>query len=142
MSGGFLAALLIGDLTIGVLVGLLALAALGVHQALTVVRVTRARADDPDDAEVLGAATEAVVPGAVLTFLVALGVAIFGGRAGLEGIADLALVTAGGALTTGIVGVLVLPAIAARYRGREEDLEDFAFDDSALYGNVEVGANA
>ena len=142
MSGGLIAALVVGELSIGVLLALLALAALGVQQTLTVVRVTRARADDPDDAEVLGAATEAVVPGALLIFLVALGVALLGGRAGLEAVTDLALVTAGGALTTGIVGAVVLPAIAARYRGREEDLGDFALDDTALYGDVGVGANA
>ena len=142
MSGGFLAALVVGDLSIGALLGLLALAALGVQQILTVVRVTRARADDPDDAEVLGAATEAVVPGAALTFLVAVGVALLGGRAGLEAVFDLGLVMAGGALTTGLVGAIVLPAIAARFRGREEDLGDFALDDSALYGDVGVGANA
>ena len=142
MSGGFLAALVVGDLTVGVLAGLLALAVLGVHQALTVVRITRARADDPDDTGVLSAATEAVVPGAVLTFVVALGVALLGGRAGLEGIAELAIVTAGGAITTGLVGVVVLPAIASRYRGREEDLEDFAFDDAALYGNAGLVTNA
>lgn len=142
MTGGFLAALLVGDLTIGVLAGLLALAALGVHQALTVVGVTRARADDSDDAEVLRAATEAVAPSAVLTFLVAIGVALISDRAGLETVYDLALVTAGGALTTGIVGAVVLPAIATRYRGHEEDLEDFAFDDSALYGSQGVVTHA
>ena len=47
MSGGFLAALLVGELTIGCLLGLVALAVLGVHNALTAVGVGRARRRRP-----------------------------------------------------------------------------------------------
>jgi hypothetical protein len=58
-----------------------------------------------------------------------VGVALFGSRAGLESVADLAVVTACGALTMGLVAVVVLPAIAARYGSREESIEDLSIDD-------------
>ena len=142
MSGGFLAALLVGELTIGCLLGLLALAVLGVHNALTVVGVGRARADDLGDDAVLRAATAAVLPATVLTFLVGVGVALVGARPGLEALGHLGLVTAGGAITAGIVSLLVLPAVAARYGGREEPMQDLTFDDTALFGPVGVGTHA
>ncbi len=142
MSGGFLAALLVGELTIGVLTGLLALAVLGVHHALTAVRLARTRVDEPPDRVELGAAVGSALPATALTVLVALGVALLGGRAGLEAIADLAVVIAGGALTTGLVAAVVLPAIAARYGARQEAVEDLSFDDAALYGPLGVGSRA
>ncbi len=141
MSGGFLAALLVGELTIGCLLGLVALAVLGVHNALTAVGVGRARADDPGDDPVLRAATAAVLPATVLT-LVGVGVALVGARPGLEALGHLGLVTAGGAITAGIVSLLVLPAVAARYGGREEPTQDLTLDDTALFGPVGVGTRA
>ena len=140
LVGGLAAAFLVGDLTIGALAGLAAVAVLAVHDALTVVRVARARADDPD--ETAGAALGAVLPSTVLLVLVGVGVALLGGRAGLEALSDLAVVVAGGALTTGLVSVLVLPAVATRYGSREEPVEDFAFDEAALYGHLGVGTHA
>jgi nickel/cobalt tolerance cation efflux system protein len=142
MTGGLVAALVVGDLTIGALAGLLALAVLGVHQALTVVRVARARADDPDDPTVAGAATGAVLPSAVLTLLVGLGGVVLGTRVGLEALSDVAVVLAGGAVTTALVSLVVLPAVAARYGSREEAVEDFSFDEAALYGHLGVGSHA
>lgn len=142
MSGGFVAALVVGDLTIGCLLGLLALAVLGVHNALTVTGDGRALADDLDDDAVLRAATASVLPATVLTLLTGLAVALLGTRPGLEGVAHLGLVMVGGALTTGAVSFVLLPAIAARYGGREEAVQDLSFDDSALYGPVGVGTNA
>ncbi|WP_377643206.1 efflux RND transporter permease subunit [Oryzobacter terrae] len=141
MVGAFVAALVVGDLTIGALAGLAAVAVLGVHNALTVVRVTRARADDPSDTA-RGAAGEAVLPASVLTLLVGLGVVLLGARAGLEALSGLAVVVVGGAMTTGLVALVVLPAVAARYSGREEAVEDFSFDEEALYGHVGVGSRA
>lgn len=144
MTGGFLAALVVGDLTVGALVGLLALAVLGVHNALTVVRVPAEHADDPARGAML-AATGAALPATALTVLAGLaglGVALFGGRAGLEGIVDLAVVTIGGALTTGLVAAVVLPAVAARYGARVEEVADLSLDDSALYGLRGVGSHA
>ena len=141
MTGGLLAALFLGDLTIGALVGLLALAVVGVHNALTVVRVAADHRDDPANGAVL-AATGAALPATALTALAGLGVALLGSRAGLEGITDLAVVTTGGALTTGIVAAVVLPAVAARYVGREEAVDDLAFDDAALHGLQGAGSHA
>lgn len=141
MTGGFLAALVVGDLTVGALVGLLALAVLGVHNALTVARVPADHADDPARGAML-AATGSALPATALTGLVALAVALFGGRAGLEGIAHLAVVTAGGALTTGVVAVVVLPAVAARYGSRAEAVEELSLDDSPLYGLRGAGSHA
>lgn len=141
MTGGFLAALVVGDLTVGALVGLLALAVLGVHNALTVARVPADHADDPAGHATL-AATGAALPATAMTALVGLAVAVFGGRAGLEGIADLAVVVTGGALTTGLVAVVVLPAVAARYGNRVESVEELSFDDSALHGLQGVGSRA
>jgi hypothetical protein len=142
MSGGFLAALLVGELTIGCLLGLLALAVLGVHNALTVAGVVRARADDRGDDAVLPAVTAAVLPATVLTLLLGVGVALVGARPGLEALSHLGLVTAGGAITAGLVSLLVLPAVSARYGGREEPLQDLTFDDTALFGPVGVRPHA
>lgn len=141
MSGGFLAALLVGELTIGCLVGLVALAVLGVHNTLTVVGVARARVDDLGDDPVLRTTT-AVLPATALTFVVGVGVALVGGRPGLEALGHLGLVTAGGALTAGIVALVLLPAVATRYGGREEPVQDLTFDDAALFGPVRVGTHA
>jgi Cu/Ag efflux pump CusA len=142
MSGGFLAALLVGDLTIGCLIGLVALAVLGVHNALTVVGVGRARADDREEGAVVRTVTAAVLPAALLSCVVGVGMALAGARPGLEALGHLGLVTAGGAITAGIVSILVLPAVIARYGGREEPLEDLTFDDTALFGPVRVGPRA
>jgi hypothetical protein len=68
--------------------------------------------------------------------------ALAGARPGLEALGHLGLVTAGGAITAGIVSILVLPAVIARYGGREEPLEDLTFDDTALFGPVRVGPRA
>ncbi|HZH19478.1 MAG TPA: efflux RND transporter permease subunit [Geodermatophilus sp.] len=141
MSGGFLAALLLGELTIGCLLGLVALAVLGVHNALTVVAVGRTRADDLEDGAVLRAVIPAVFPATVLTFLVGVGVALVGARPGLEALGHLGLVTAGGAITAGIVSLVVLPAVAARYGGREEPLQDLTYDETALFGPVGAGTH-
>ena len=141
MVGGFLAALLVGGLTIGALVGLLALAVIGVHNALTVIRLARARADRVGENGGPGSTAGAVLPAAALTFLVGVGVALLGDRAGLEAVTDLAIVTAGGALTTGIVSAVVLPAIAARYGGREEPLDDPSYD-APVYERVGAGSHA
>ncbi|MFQ6171701.1 efflux RND transporter permease subunit [Oryzobacter sp. R7] len=138
MVGGLVLVQVVG-LTVGALAGLLALAVLGVHHALTVVRVARARADDPGTT---AAVAGAVLPATALTVLVGGGLAVLGGGAGLEVLWDLAVVVVGGALTSGLVAVVVLPAVAARYGGREEAVEDFAFDEAALYGHLGVGANA
>lgn len=141
MSGGLLAALVLGDLTIGALAGLLALAVLGVHHTLTVVRVTRAGADGPDDTAP-AAAVATVLPATVLTLLAGLGTLALGAGPGREALWDLAVVVTGGALTTGLVALLVLPAVAARYGSREEAVEDFSFDEAALYGQLGVGSRA
>jgi multidrug efflux pump subunit AcrB len=141
MSGGFLAALLVGELTIGCLLGLLALAVLGVHNALTVAGVVRARGDARRNDAVLPAVT-AVLPATVLTLLLGVGVALVGARPGLEAISHLGLVTAGGAITAGLVALLVLPAVSTRYGGREEPLQDLTFDDTALFGPVGVRPHA
>ena len=141
MSGGFLAALLVGKLTIGCLLGLLALAVLSVHNALTVVGVDRACAEDLEDDAILRAATAAVLPATVLTLLAGVGVALVGARPGLEALGHLGIVMAGGAITAGIVSLLVLPAVAARYGGRGESMHDLAFDNLALFGPVRVGTH-
>ncbi|HYO34338.1 MAG TPA: efflux RND transporter permease subunit [Nocardioidaceae bacterium] len=142
MSGGFLAALLVGELTIGCLLGLVALAVLGVHNALTVVGIGRESTNDQRDDAALRAVMVAVLPATVLTFLVGVGVALVGARPGLEALGHLGLVTAGGAITSGIVSLLVLPAVTARYGGREEALEDLTPDDMARFGPAQVGAHA
>ena len=143
MSGGFLAALLVGALTVGCLLGLVALAVLGVHNALTVLAVSRARADDlEDDDSALRTVAAAVLPATGLVLLLGVGVALVGARPGLEALGHLGLVTAGGAITAGIVSLLVLPAVAARYGGREEPLQDLTADDIALLGPVGVGTHA
>ena len=141
MLGGFLGALLVGSLTIGALTGLLALAVVGVHNALTVIRLARARADRATENGTLASTAGAVLPAAALTFLVGLGVALLGDRAGLEALTDLAIVMAGGALTTGIVSTVVLPAIAARYGSREEAPDDPSYQ-AAIYEPVGVGSHA
>src|SRR5687767_15491186 len=123
------------------MLGLGALAVRGVNTALTVVGVGRARADDIGDDPVPRAATAAVLPAMVLT-LVGVGVALVGARPGLEALGHLGLVTAGGAITAGIVSLLVLPAVAARYGGREEPVQDLTLDDTALFGPVGVGTGA
>ena len=142
VSGGLFAALLVGELTIGCLLGLVALAVLGVHNALTVLGVARARADEVGDDAVLRAAAGAVLPAIGLTLLLGAGLALAGGRPGLEALTDLGLVLAGGALTAAIVALVVLPAVAARYGDRDEPLQDLSFDDEALFGHVGVGARA
>ncbi len=62
--------------------------------------------------------------------------------AGLEAILHLALVVAGGAVTTGLVALVVLPAVAVRYGERLEAVEDLSFDDEARLGLRGVGAHA
>lgn len=141
MTGGLLAAFLVGGLTVGALAGLLALAVLGVHHTLTVVRVARAGADGPDDTAPAAAAAT-VLPATALTVLVGLGTMALGAGPGTEALWDLAVVVTGGALTTGLVALLVLPAVSARYGGREEAVEDFSFDEAALYGQLGVGSRA
>ena len=139
LTGGLVAALLIGDLTVGALAGLLALAVLGVHNALTVLRATRS---GDEDRRHLDVAAGAVLPATALTLVVGLGVTVLGGGAGLEAILHLALVVAGGAVTTGLVALVVLPAVAVRYGERLEAVEDLSFDDEARLGLRGVGAHA
>ena len=141
MVGGLLGALLVGTLTIGALMGLLALAVMGVHNALTVTRLARPHADRAAEPGVVGSPAGAVLPAAALTFLVGLGVALLGDRAGLEAITDLAIVTACGAVTTGIASAVVLPAIASRYGSREEPADD-PYHDAAIYEPAAVGSHA
>ncbi|MGL5816256.1 MAG: efflux RND transporter permease subunit [Phycicoccus sp.] len=140
LTGGLVAALFVGDLTVGAILGLLAVAVLGVHHALVVLRHARAAAEggpDPTPAVVTGA----VLPGTALTVLTALAVAALGPRPGLEAVHDLAVVLTGGALTAGLVAVLVLPAVALRYGRREEPVGDLSFDEAAL-GRPAVGSHA
>ena len=139
--GGLLVALARGDVSLGAFAGLAALAILGVHNALTVCRPARVGDEEPGPAA-LATATGAVLPATMLTILTALGVAVLGSRAGLESLHDAALVVAGGAVTSALVALFLLPAIASRYGGREESTEDFSFDDEALHGHQGVGAHA
>ncbi len=142
MSGGLLAALLVGELTIGCLLGLLALAALGVHNALTVLGLGHGLPDNREDDAVRRAATAAVLPATVITFLTGVGVALTGARPGLEALGHLGIVVAGGAVTAAVVALLVLPAVVARYGSREEPLHDLVFDDLALFDPVKAGTHA
>jgi Cu/Ag efflux pump CusA len=142
ICGGFLAALLVGELTIGCLLGLLALTVLGVHNSLTVLGLGRGLADDRGDDAILRAATAAVLPATVLTFPTGVGVALTGARPGLEAIGHLGIVVAGGAVTAAVVSLLVLPAVVARYGSRDEPLDDLVFDDLALFDPVKAGTHA
>ncbi|KGN30667.1 hypothetical protein N802_06325 [Knoellia sinensis KCTC 19936] len=140
MVGAFVAAWALGGLTVGAIIGLLAVAVLGLHSALSVVRLARAPSVEPVDA--LAAAPRSVVPATVITVLAGLGVALLGARPGLESVRDMAVVVASGALTMGVVSVLVFPALAVRYGSHEEAVEDYAFDDASLYGPVGAGSHA
>ena len=141
MVGGFVAALFLGGLTIGALVGLLALAVIGVHNSLTVIGLARGHSDRAGENGDRASAAAAVLPAAVLILLVGVGVALLGDRAGLEAVTDLAVVAAGGALTTGIVSAVVLPAIAARYGSREEFADGPSYD-APVYEPVGMGSHA
>ena len=142
LVGGLAAAWVTGGVTNGALAGLAGLAVVGFFNTLTVCRSLRVGSTDPG-AVATATAAGAVLPASILTFVVGIGVALLGGRAGLEELHGVAVVVAGGALTTGLVALLILPAVAVRYGGRVESLEDFSFDDEALYGHrQEVGASA
>lgn len=137
MTGGLIATYVVGGLTIGAFLGLVVLAVLGVHQAITVAQVVRSRA--PGAAQ---AVADVVLPAALLILLTSLGVLVLGGGAGREALWDMAAILTGGVITTALTGLLVLPAIGERFVDREESPDDYSIDDQALHDPVVAGADA
>jgi Cu/Ag efflux pump CusA len=128
MAGGVLAmALMGGELTIGAVLGLVAVLALGVRNVLGLVsryHGMRRVEEVPFDQElaVRGAAEQAVVilmAGAVVTALV-VPVLVAGARPGLEVIHPMALVTLGGVVTATLGPLLLFPALYLRWGQRRQ----------------------
>ena len=129
MSGGFLAALLVGGLTIGCLLGLVALAVLGCTTPSRPSALAVLGADDPGDDPVLRAATAAVLPATVLT-LVGVGVALVG-AVGTRGARPPGPRHGRRCHHGGDRLAPVLPAVAARRRPWRH--ADLTLDDTALF---------
>jgi Cu/Ag efflux pump CusA len=74
----------------------------------------------------------AVLPAAVLILLMGIGLLVLGAGPGREALWDLGAVLAGGAITSSLTTLVVLPAVAARWADREESADDYAIDEHAL----------
>ncbi len=127
MIGGLIATHLLGGLTLGAFLGLATLSVLGVHQALIAAQGMRPGAHTPRLSIV-----RAVLPAAVLILLMGIGLLVLGAGPGREALWDLGAVLAGGAITSSLTTLVVLPAVAARWADREESADDYAIDEHAL----------
>jgi Cu/Ag efflux pump CusA len=125
-AGAVLAALAAGgDLSIGSLVGLIAVIGLAVRNGLALI--ARFRSLEEDEGERLGptlvvrAASERLGPvalTALATGLAMLPVAVVGGVPGFETIQPLSIVMLGGLLTSTLMSLFVLPALYLRVAPR------------------------
>jgi Cu/Ag efflux pump CusA len=123
LSGGAIAALINGaELSLGAIVGFLALFALAARNGLVLVRHFQAlerESGEPADAELVRrGARERLGP--ILTTACALALAalpfvIMGSRPGLEVVHPMAVVLLGGLVTTTFLALFVLPALYLRY---------------------------
>jgi CzcA family heavy metal efflux pump len=131
LLGGVVAALIAGaELTLGSLIGFLALYGLAARAALVLFRHLQERAREESGIQVaelvergarerLGATltSTAVIALAVLPFVIA------GSEAGLEIVSPMAVVILGGLVTTALLSLFVLPALYARVAAEPPELE-------------------
>jgi Cu/Ag efflux pump CusA len=128
LLGGVLAALAAGgEVSLGALVGFLALLALAARAAVALLaqlqRLQREEGEPPGPALVVRGARERAAP--VLATAAAVAVvmaplAILGARPGLEIVGPMAVVVLGGLLTTTLVALFVLPAVYLHAAPRPE----------------------
>ena len=125
LVGGVVAALVAGrELSLGAVLGLLAVFALATRFTVLLVTRAQAAADEPAPARaqrglllshpVVRAARQRLSPTVATTLgtaLLALPFAALGGREGLEVLGPLAVVVLGGLVTTALVATFVLPAL-------------------------------
>lgn len=131
LVGGVIAGVFLGDLTIGAILGLIALIGLAVALSLDVIATLRTGDGRPGIDDVTAKAHLIAKRGLLVCTAVALpaiGLIILGARPGLEAIRDLAVVMLGGAVTTAIVALLVTPVAYARFGRRNEDAADLRID--------------
>lgn len=129
LSGAFVAAWLDGDpVTIGTLIGFLAVLGLAARHLVLFVRESHALEDV--DARPFGSelvrqtAHERLMPtviGAVAIAVVCLPLLLMGGRAGLEIVSPMAGVVLGGVVTTTLFSLLILPSLYLHFGFRPED---------------------
>jgi CzcA family heavy metal efflux pump len=124
MSGGILVALVIGgSLSLGVLLGLLAVFAVAVRNALILIlrqqQLDRA-GDAPPGAEIIHRAAQeqalAVIATAVTTALAVSTVLLLGDVPGLEILRPMAGVVLGGLVTSTLLSLFAIPALHWRFR--------------------------
>jgi CzcA family heavy metal efflux pump len=129
LSGGAVAGLIDGELSLGSLVGFLALFGLAVRHSLVLIRrmqdLERYEGEAFGPVLVARAARERLAP--ALTSLTALAVValvfvILGSRPGLEIVNPMAIVILGGLVTTALVSLFALPALYLRFGERQPTL--------------------
>jgi CzcA family heavy metal efflux pump len=134
LSGGALGALANGgDLSLGSLMGFVAV--LGIAARNTVLMITHFQHLELHEGETFGrelvlrAARERLAPilvTAIVTALALLPLAILGGGPGYELMHPMAVVVLGGVVTSTLIGLLVIPALYARFGSGVESAEDAA----------------
>jgi Cu/Ag efflux pump CusA len=135
LAGGAVAALIDGDpITIGTLVGFLAVFGLAVRNSVLLVK--RCHDLEDDEGEPFGpelvrnAARERLAPtviSAATTGLVLLPFLFFGGLAGHEIVHPMVAVILGGLVTSTVLSLLVVPALYLQFGSRPEGRERFDF---------------
>ncbi len=131
LSGGALAALLVdGRLSLGAVLGLLAVYSLAVRQAMALNDRSHAIARDTSIAgghQTVSAALSERLPAVIVASLcVAIAVCpmlYFSGQPGLELLAPMAIAVLGGLVTSSMLVIFVLPAVLAHLGGAEADLD-------------------
>jgi Cu/Ag efflux pump CusA len=127
LGGVAAAALADPDLSLGALIGLVGLLGITVHNSLALLRTMQDLARDearpfaPDAA--IGAAGERLGPvliTATALAAVAAPVAVMGAIPGLEIVQPMAIVLLGGLVTTTLLALFVMPALAVRFGQRPE----------------------
>ena len=128
LAGAFVAAWLDGDpVTIGTLVGFLAVLGLAARHLVAFVRESHALEDVdalPFGPELVRQAaherlTPTVISGVAIA-VVCLPLLVMGGRAGLEIVTPMAAVVLGGVVTTTLFSLLVLPSLYLQFGFRPE----------------------
>ena len=129
LVGGALAALIAGELSLGALVGFLALFGIAVRNGAVLIRhlqdLERYEGEAFGPELVARGARERLAP--ILTTGVALGLValvfvVLGSRPGLEIVHPMAVVILGGVVTTTLVSLFMLPALYLRFGGRQPEL--------------------
>ena len=140
LSGGALAALVAGPMSLGTLVGLLTVLAIAARTAVLLVggllRLERT-GERAGPALVERAATERlgpIVATAVATALACLPVLVLGDRAGFELLRPMAVVILGGLITSTIVNAFLVPALYPAFAtSLQEDMSSAPFGDQPVF---------